>query len=226
MLCSLKHGHRSRNCSPRAFPGFFLLPLFSKSFLLPLLCRNHADNWENQDATDKKPLFFLGPQARKASNSASRRGESGHAQLLVPLHSSRPSSWTGGQGWTEGKGVPSRGHRRVKGTVASWVHVVALPQATMSSVFLQGERIASPARRSTPGFFTPWTTPAFSKTRAPSTLHPICGITAVRTDTAIWQLKLQRPCCARLWHKGSATCQYTFPAGPNCRAYAYCWLPW
>lgn len=120
-------------------------------------------------------------------------------------------------------GVPSRGHRTFKGTVIGWVQVVALPQATRSSVFFQGMRHLLP-----PGLLQA----SLHRPHLPSPeqesflLHPICSSTAVRTDTGIWQLKLQRPCCARLWHQGSATCQYTFPAGPNCRAYAYCRLPW
>lgn len=151
----------------RVFPGFLSAPLFAKPFQLPLLHRDYADKWETRDAIDKKALFLLGPQARKASSSTSRRGKGGRTHSGTPRS---PRDSIAGQVGRAGRsgGVPSRGHRTFKGTVIGWVQVVALPQATRSSVFFQGMRMASTAPGPAPGF-PPQTTPAFSRTRATST---------------------------------------------------------
>lgn len=41
--------------------------------------------------------------------------------------------------------------------------------------------------------------------------RPICS-SATGTDAGIWQLRPRRTHRARSWHRGSATCQHTFPA--------------
>lgn len=137
-----------------------------------------------------------------------RKGQTarqGHGQRLT-----RGAVWGGLEGWAElapeGKGILAedtwdqrRGGWRTCGYVGEIREASGQPQPSSSETSSRGRHLRPPPEQE----------PAPPQANHPP--RPICSSTA-GTDTGIWQLRPRRTHRARSWHRGSATCQRTFPA--------------